>query len=193
MSYFAAAFSRSSESDWQGFDVDLDEVESLDELADIVHEAVEEADAEDETVVLLLEQLDEWFAVVRLDADEEPRVFVSDAQAALRHALGEVLLPDLLPPIDEDLDALAGSGPDDELADTSEGASGLAEGAATNGLLTRQSAPAGPSGDPELLQDLGMDARELDTLTHPGEVKPGEALTVIAEHLGFVDALEAVR
>jgi hypothetical protein len=38
-----------------------------------------------------------------------------------------------------------------------------------------------------------MDARELDTLAHPGEVKPGEALTVIAEHLGFVDALEAVR
>jgi putative tRNA adenosine deaminase-associated protein len=193
VSYFAAAFSRSSESDWEGFDVDLDEVESLDELADAVHEAVEEADAEDEMVVLLLEQPDEWFAVVRVDADEEPRVFVSDAQAALRHALGEVLLPDLLPPIDEDLDALAGSRADDESSDTDAGEPGLAEDAAANALLTRQSAPAGPSGDAGLLRDLGMDARELDTLTHPGEVKPGEALTVIAEQLGFVDAFEAVR
>ena len=193
MSYFAAAFSRSSESDWEGFDVDLDEVESLDELADAVHEAVEEADAEDEMVVLLLEQPEEWFAVVRVDADEEPRVFVSDAQAALRHALGEVLLPDLLPPIDEDLDALAGPGVGDESLDTDAGEPGFTESAATNALLTRQSAPAGPSGDAGLLHDLGMDARELDTLTHPGEVKPGEALTVIAEQLGFVDALEAVR
>jgi putative tRNA adenosine deaminase-associated protein len=187
VSYFAAAFTRSSESDWQGFDVDLDEVESLDELADVVHEAAEDADAEDEVVVLLLEQPDEWFAVVRLDADEEPRVFVSDAQAALRHALGEVLLPDLLPAIDEDLDALAGtagepSDYDDELA-----------GVAGDPLLTRHSPPAGPSGDPEVLQDLGMDGHDLDLLTHPGEVKPGEALTVIAERLDFVDAFEAVR
>jgi putative tRNA adenosine deaminase-associated protein len=184
VSYFAAAFTRSSESDWQGFDVDLDEVETLDELADAVREAAEDADAEDETVVLLLEQPDEWFAVVRLDADEEPRVFVSDAQGALRHALGEVLLPDLLPPIDEDLDALAGTAEepveyDDALTDDE--------------LLTRQSPPAGPAGDPEVLHDLGMDGHDLDLVTHPGEVKPGEALTVIAERIGFVDELEAVR
>jgi putative tRNA adenosine deaminase-associated protein len=187
VSYFAAAFSRSSESDWQGFDVDLDDVELLEDLADAVHETVEEADADDETVVLLLEQPDEWFAVVRLDADEEPRVFVSDAQAALRHALGEVLLPDLALSIDEDLDVLAESGTTDEYEDESSSAREVAD------PLTRQSAPVGPVGDAELLQDLGMGAPELEMLTQPGEVKPGEALTVIAEHLGFVDVLEAVR
>lgn len=91
MSYYATLL-RCTDSDWSASDLDLDDVESLDELAELIEEHAEDA----ETAVLVVAHEEEWFGVVRNDAGEDdPRVFVSDAQAALRHALGEVLLPEL--------------------------------------------------------------------------------------------------
>ncbi len=178
MTYFAAAFSRKGR-EWQGVDVDLDEVEALDGLVDAVQEAAIDAGGDDEVLVVLLEQPDEWFGVVRVDADEDPQVYVSDAQAALRHALGEVLLPDLIPPVPEVETAPAQAdeadwteGPEPEPADVDH-------------------APAGPAGAADLLGDLGLSARQLTALAESGS--PADALAAVASQIGFDEALESVR
>jgi putative tRNA adenosine deaminase-associated protein len=192
VSYFAAAFARSSGAGWDGLDIDLDEVETLDELADVVREAALDAGADDEVLVVLLEQPDEWFGVVRLDADEDPRVFVSDAQAALRHALGEILLPDLVPPVDEEetLNVLDGHALlNEDAPDAGEDVDALTAREIPDAPL----APPGPTGDQDLLTDLGVGAAELTAVSHPGDITPSEALTVVAERIGCIEALEAVR
>lgn len=76
MSYFAAALTRSNGS-WTGRELDLDEFEDLESVSD----ALRDLDPEG-PVLLLLEQDDEWLAVVRVDGDDDPRVFLSDRRAA---------------------------------------------------------------------------------------------------------------
>lgn len=78
MAYFTAVITRQGDS-WTSRDLDVSEAEDLLDLADRLRTANED----DQPVVLLLEREDAWFAVVRVDGDEDPRVFVSDGEAAL--------------------------------------------------------------------------------------------------------------
>jgi putative tRNA adenosine deaminase-associated protein len=86
--YFSAAFAR-TDAGWIGAEVDLTEVAILDDVADIMREAAVETSGD--TVVLLVEQEDEWFAVLRLDDGEDPRVFLSDSRAGLYSELAAIL------------------------------------------------------------------------------------------------------
>ncbi|MCO6007216.1 tRNA adenosine deaminase-associated protein [Actinoallomurus purpureus] len=88
MPYFSAVFAR-SDTGWIGTEPDLTEVTGLDDIADIMREAAVETAAD--TVVLLVEQEDEWFAVVRLDDGEDPRIFLSDDRAPLSSELADML------------------------------------------------------------------------------------------------------
>ncbi|MBN3929413.1 hypothetical protein IQ279_07130 [Streptomyces verrucosisporus] len=182
--YFAALLAR-TEDGWEASDTELDEVETLADLADLAREAAED----DEPVLVCIEQEGVWFGVVRVEGEEDPRIFVSDAAAAARSSYGEILLTDELlgrePGGEEDLDLLVdldgtedGEPPSDTEDDEDEGgASAQAAGAA----------PAGPVGDVELLADFGMDGTALLSLTSE------DALTEIADALGCTDMLEAVR
>jgi putative tRNA adenosine deaminase-associated protein len=86
--YFSVTFAR-SDAGWIGTETDLTEVAGVDDITDIMREtAVETAP---DTVVLLVEQEDEWFAVVRLDDGEDPRVFLSDPRATLTSDLAHML------------------------------------------------------------------------------------------------------
>lgn len=76
MSYFAAALIRSNGS-WTGQELDLDGMEDLEALTEALRDLDPEGPA-----LLLLEQDDEWLAVVRVDGDDDPRVFLSDRRAA---------------------------------------------------------------------------------------------------------------
>jgi putative tRNA adenosine deaminase-associated protein len=98
VAYFAALLARSADR-WQARDADLDEIEDLAGLTELMREVSEDEDEEPDTAVLLLEQEDVWFAVVRVDADEDPRVFVSDAAAISRSAYAELLLAAGLPAV----------------------------------------------------------------------------------------------
>src|SRR6478609_2118538 len=111
--YFAALLAR-TEDGWEASDTELDDVETLSDLADLAREAA----AEDDTVLVLIEQEDAWFGVVRVDGEEDPRIYVSDAAAAARSSYGEILLTDELlgrEPGDDgpDLDALDLDGTED--------------------------------------------------------------------------------
>jgi putative tRNA adenosine deaminase-associated protein len=176
--YFAALLAR-TEDGWEASDTELDDVETLSDLADLAREASPDED----TVLVLIEQEDAWFGVVRVDGEDDPRIYVSDAAAAARSAYGELLLTDELlgrePGADDgpDLDSLDLDGTEDgesESDDEEEGAAGDA-------------VPHSPVGDSEILDDLGITEKELRALDAE------DALSAIAEALGASEVLETVR
>ncbi|MGW7457090.1 tRNA adenosine deaminase-associated protein [Streptomyces sp. NPDC054797] len=181
--YFAALLAR-TEDGWEASDMELDDVESLSDLIDLARSAA----VDDDTVVALIEQEDAWFGVVRVDGEEDPRYFVSNAPAAARSSYGSMLTKELLGSDEEEdeLDVLdldgTEDGEEDAVAvytdeDTDEDAVG-GTGA--------EPVPAGPLGDPRLLDDLGVTHKQLMALD-------GDALSEIAESLGATEVLEAVR
>jgi putative tRNA adenosine deaminase-associated protein len=177
--YFAALLAR-TEDGWEASDTELDDVETLSDLADLAREASPDED----TVLVLIEQEDSWFGVVRIDGEEDPRIYVSDAAAAARSSYGEILLTDELlgrDPDDDDLDALDLDGTEDgEDDDADEGSDGAASGGSAEAV------PHGPVGDPAILDDLGVSEKELKALSD-------DALSEIADALGASAVLETVR
>ncbi|MDQ0832005.1 MULTISPECIES: hypothetical protein [Streptomyces] len=175
--YFAALLAR-TEDGWEASDTELDDVETLSDLADLAREASPDED----TVLVLIEQEDSWFGVVRIDGEEDPRIFVSDAAAAARSSYGEILLTDELlgrDPDDVDLDALDLDGTEDG-EDEDEGSDGATSGGSAEAV------PHGPVGDAGILDDLGVTEKELRALSD-------DALTEIADALGASAVLETVR
>ena len=174
--YFAALLAR-TEDGWGASDTELDDVETLTDLADLAREAT----TDEETVIVLIEQEDVWFGVVRVDGEDDPRVYVSDASAAARSSYGEILLTD----------ELMGRDPDDELEDldaldldgTEEGGGGDEDSAPAD----LDPIPAGPVGEAGLLAEFGVNESQLLSLGS------GDALGEIAEALGCGDRLESVR
>ncbi|MFE5920657.1 tRNA adenosine deaminase-associated protein [Streptomyces sp. NPDC002285] len=175
--YFAALLAR-TEDGWEASDRELDDVETLSDLAELAREA----SPEDDTVLVLIEQEDAWFGVVRIDGEDDPRIYVSDAAAAARSSYGEILLTDELlgrEPGDDsaDLDSLDLDGteePDSDSDDDEEGGGADA-------------VPHSPVGDSEILDDLGVGEKELKALDAE------DALGAIAEALGASEVLETVR
>ncbi|MFI9269712.1 hypothetical protein ACIGXM_03145 [Kitasatospora sp. NPDC052896] len=172
-------------------ETELDNVETLADLADLARESAED----DDTVLVFIEQEDAWFAVVRVDGEEDPRIFVSDAAAAARSSYGDVVLTEELvgragDSEFEDLDSLVDEleeGEDAELAD-----SDTEEDDEDRPVTGPGGVPVGPLGDVELLADLGVGSKELLELSGEG-AEPGDALSEIADALGCADVLEAVR
>ena len=100
--YFAALLAR-TEDGWQASEPDLDDVETLADLSDLARSAGDD----EETVLVFIEQEDAWFGVIRVDGEEDPRIYVSDAAAAARSSYGEILLTDeVLGRDPQDLDEL---------------------------------------------------------------------------------------
>ncbi|MEU2618873.1 hypothetical protein ABZ642_12005 [Streptomyces sp. NPDC007157] len=178
--YFAALLAR-TEDGWEASDTELDDVETLSDLADLARESASDAD---DTVLVFIEQEDAWFGVVRVDGEEDPRVFVSNAAAAARSSYGELLLTDELlgrEPMDEDddLDAL-------DLDGTEDGEPEAEDDEDTDTGTDTSAVPSGPVGDTGILDDLGVSAKELLSLSD-------DALSEIAEVLGAAEVLETVR
>ena len=121
MPYFTAVLARDGDK-WFPRNVDVEGLESLDELADALR-AREVGDAE--PVLAFIEREDSWWAVVRVDGDEDPRVFVSDAAGAAASTYSELLEVE----IDEEVGAstAAYAGDVDLLADLGTSAEDLQE------------------------------------------------------------------
>ncbi|MGV9289786.1 tRNA adenosine deaminase-associated protein [Streptomyces sp. NPDC003719] len=177
--YFTALLAR-TEDGWEASDTELDDVETLSDLTDLAREASPDED----TVLVLIEQEDAWFGVVRVDGEEDPRIYVSDAAAAARSSYGEILLTDELlgrdpgddgPDLDAlDLDGTEDGEPDDGDEDDADAGSG------------ESSVPHGPVGDAQVLDDFGVSEKELRSMS-------GDAVGEIAEALGASEVLETVR
>lgn len=92
MSYYAVALAR-TDSGWSAAELDLDEVADVDEAAERVREAGPDA----EVVLLFVESDDEYLVVLRLDEDDDFRVFGSDAAFVTESRIGKMLIGDLEP------------------------------------------------------------------------------------------------
>jgi putative tRNA adenosine deaminase-associated protein len=173
VAYFSVVLSR-TEDGWETNDIELDEVESLADLADAMRETSGNYETEG-PCLLLLEQEDMWFAVVRVDGDDDPRIFVSDRSAIEHSAYAEMLL-DGVTAGDERAAAV-----DSEVEAQEEDEPEKAE------------LDDGPVGDFDILADQGTDAAALVGLCSGDGVLPSEALTLLAERAGAAGALETVR
>lgn len=165
MTYFAAALAR-TEDGWTGRELDLDDHNDLEDLADFLRELSGEDGG---PALLLLEEDDEYVAVVRVDGGtgslDEPRVFLSDRRAVQASEVAAMLWEDAEPEAEED---------DDE---EEEGTRPVAE----------------PVGDSGLLTDLGTSAADLIRLCAEEGLLPADVLTGVAERGGFLEALDGLR
>ncbi len=165
MTYFAAALTR-TEGGWTGRELDLDEVEDLEDLADELRELTGEGAG---PALLLFEENDEYVGLVRVDGGAgsltEPRVFLSDRRAADGPGTAALLWEDVE---DEDVE---------EDDDEDEGTRPVSE----------------PVGDAGLLADLGTPAEALLDLCAEEGLLPADVLTAVAERGGFLEALDGLR
>ena len=177
MAYFTAVVARSGRS-WKARDVEVDDASTLDELA----EALRSVAVGDEPVLAVVEHEDEWFAIVRVDGDELPRLFVSDLGAASTSHYGEMLAPAADVDSDDDLD-LPAADEDDEDEDDDE------DGEPEDDEIV----VAAWAGETDLLEDLGVPGRTLRKLVEDNADDPGAVLAEVGESVGFADLLEALR
>lgn len=159
MSYFAAVLVRAAD-DWRAEEVDLDDCESVDDIADTVR------DIPGDIRLLVVEQDDEYAMLVRVDAADEPQIFLSDGHAADMYPLAAVVA-DELEEIGEDV------------LDGDEDAPPAHDSA--------------PFGDAAIVADLGTSATELlELCAHEGTL-PIDLIVAVCDKAGCSEAFEAVR
>ena len=86
MSYFTAVLAREGRK-WFAHDLEVDSAGDLTELTDQLRAAA----SGDDPVILLVEREDAWWAVVRVDGEEDPRIFVSDVAGVAASPYAEIL------------------------------------------------------------------------------------------------------
>jgi len=165
MTYFSATLLRVGDR-WTVEDVDLEDCESLADLGDVLR------DLDGDVRLLVIEQDDEYAAIVRLDDDgDDPRAFLSDGHAADAYPMAALVAEDL-PEIGED---------DDEDGED------LLEGEAP------QTHDSAPFGDPDIVEDLGTSAADLLAMcAHIGTL-PVDLLVAVCEKAGCGPAFEDLR
>jgi putative tRNA adenosine deaminase-associated protein len=181
VAYFTAVIARIGGA-WRARDIEVDDVASLDDLADCLRSVA----SGDEPVLAVVEHEDEWFALVRVDGDELPRLFVSDLGAASHSHYGTVLAPAADVDVEEDD---ASGADDDESDDPADDGSGDEEAQSQDAAV----AVAAWAGEPDLLEDLGVTGRTLRKLVEDNADDPGAVLAEVGESVGFADLLQALR
>jgi putative tRNA adenosine deaminase-associated protein len=168
MSYFAAVLTRTKDR-WRGVEVDLDDCESMDDIADVV------SDEPGDVRLLVVEHDDEYVALARVDAgDDEAHVFLSDGHAADAYPLAALIAEELEEIADPDESAEI----DDELA---------------SDVLAAAGHESTPLGDASVVEDLGTSATELLGLcAHEGTL-PIDVIVAVCEKAGCADEFETIR
>ena len=170
MTYATAALARVG-SNWFGDEVGLEELEDLDGVVERLREVVGD---EAETALLFVEEDDEWFAVLRVDADDDPKVFVSDARVISSSDTASLFAEAAIESVGD------GEDDDEDTEDDDEEDEG-----------TR--ADGDPTGDPSLLSDLGTSAPRLLALCAEEGQLPSDVISEICEAAGCLDVLDKLR
>jgi putative tRNA adenosine deaminase-associated protein len=160
MSYFAAVLTRAGDR-WRAGEADLEDCESLSDLGDYLR------DNGGQVRLLVLEQDDEYAAIIRLDHDEDdPRAFLSDGHAADAFPMAALVAEDLVEIGEDELE-------DDEDAPPAH--------------------DSAPFGDADIVEDLGTPASDLLAMcAHPGTL-PIDVLVAVCEKAGCGEAFEELR
>lgn len=176
MAYFTAVIAQSGAT-WRARDVEVDEYDALDDLV----EALRAVSIDEQPVLAVVEHEDEWFAVVRVDGDDEPRLFVSDLFAASRSTYGDLLAP--AADLDDDESHSQGEDEDDDGDEDGDGDSAEPAEIEVDAW----------AGEADLLEDLGVSGKELRRLVEEHSEDPGYVVGEVGEVVGFADLLEALR
>ena len=216
VSYFTAVLAK-SDAGWRAVGVDIEDAESIEELAESLR-----AVSRGGPVLAVLEREDAWFAMVRVDGDEDARSFVSDLAATERSQYAALLAPvgdidmaqyahlrpprqELSPDQDDDDadftedDDLVVLGADDDAEAPAPTSSPAVEPARPAQLRVYQPVvvviadPPPWAGDPDLLSDVGVNADELVALVDAGEGDPASVIASLGERCGFDELLDALR
>ncbi|MEP7019094.1 MAG: tRNA adenosine deaminase-associated protein [Pseudonocardiales bacterium] len=164
MSYFAAVVARTGDR-WSAVEVSLEDCESLADIGDVAR------DVPGDVRLLLLEQDDEYAALVRVDDnDDEARGFLSDGHAADAYPMAALLAEDLTE-IGEDVV----SDDDNLLSDAPPAHESI------------------PFGDAEIAEDLGTSAADLLSMCEHLGTLPIDVLVAVCEKAGCAQAFEDVR
>lgn len=174
MSYFAAVLTRTKDR-WRGVEVDLDDCESVDDIADLVR------DEPGDVRLLVVEQDDEYVALARVDAtDDEAHMFLSDGHAADAYPLAALIA--------EELEEIADPAGSEESEESDEIDDELA-----SDVLAAAGHDSTPLGDASVVEDLGTSATELLGLcAHEGTL-PIDVIVAVCEKAGCADEFEAIR
>lgn len=160
MSAFVAVLSRSAVG-WTANEVDAADCESITDLADLAR------DYPGPMRMLLVEQDDEYAAIVRVDdEDDEPRAFLSDGHSADAYPLAAAIAEDL-----------------QEIGE--------------NALSDDEDAPpahdSAPFGDAEIVEDLGTSPADLLAMCAQEGMLPIDLLCAVCEKAGCVDQFDQLR
>jgi putative tRNA adenosine deaminase-associated protein len=163
MTYFAAVLTRTGDR-WRADDVEIDDCESLSDFGDLLR------DCRGDVRILVIEQDDEYAAIVRLDDDtDEPRAFLSDGHAADAYPIAAIVAEDLaeIGADEDDDDPL-----DSDIPPTHGGA---------------------PCGDADVVEDLGTSATDLLAMCAHAGTLPVDLLVAVCEKAGCGAAFEDLR
>jgi putative tRNA adenosine deaminase-associated protein len=173
VAYFTAVVARAG-SAWRARDVDLEEDGGLDDLADVLRSVA----VDDEPVIAVLEHEDEWFALFRVDGDDDPRLFVSDLPSASQSGFADLLAP----------------AAEVEIADEEAGPADVEDDADEE---DDEPTPVGGgavwAGDVDILEDLGVPGPALRRLVEEHDEDPAAVIADVGERVGFAELLEALR
>jgi putative tRNA adenosine deaminase-associated protein len=160
--YLATALARTPHG-WLGRELDLDEADDVDGVADSVREFAAEESAD--VTLLFVEEDDEWVAVLRLDAEGEPRVFISDSRP--------VGYSDLAARVAQDV---------------------TFERPPSTGAEEESVRPLPqPAGDVDVLAEFGTPGDELLELCAEEGLLPGDVISALCERAGCLEQLEQLR
>jgi putative tRNA adenosine deaminase-associated protein len=170
VTYFAAALTRTDDG-WEGEELALDTLPDLDAIADALRDLATRSEGGG-TSLMFLEEDDEYVAIVRVDGDGEPRVFLSDSRVVETSRLAALLYEEAA------VEAAELAAEDDEEDEDDD---------------EPVAAEADPVGDPDLLADLGTPGDTLLELCAEEGMLPADVITAVCEKAGCIDALEALR
>lgn len=161
MTSFAAVLARADEERWQAMEISVAGCESVADIADLAR------DVSGDLRLVLIEQDDEYAAIVRIDDDDaDPRVFLSDGHAADAYSLAAVIA--------EELTEIGG----DPLSDDDD---------------APPAHDSAPFGDPDIVEDLGTSAADLLAMcAHEGTL-PIDVLVAVCEKAGCGEAFDGLR
>lgn len=160
MSAFAAVLARRGDR-WRAAEIDLEDCESVEDIADLAR------DFGGDVRLVLIEQDDEYAAIVRVDnEDDEPRAFLSDGHAADAYPLAAAIAEDLEEIGEDELDGDEDAPPAHDSA---------------------------PFGDAEIVEDLGTSPSDLLSMcAHEGTL-PMDVLVVVCEKAGCGEIFDDLR
>jgi putative tRNA adenosine deaminase-associated protein len=160
VSYFAVLLTQTA-GQWSGEELSLTHIEDLDTLVETMRDRVDGGRG-----LFFLEEDDEYLAIVRVDGDEDARVFLSDGRVLTTSPIANLVLVEALgteTPVDDDDD-------DESVRPEAE-----------------------PVGDTDIVDDFGISSEALLELCAEEGMLPADVMTAVAEKAGCSDIIDELR